>query len=221
MKRKKNIYFGFGPAKKSERLTVYRRPKQVPISRGRQKRSDGSWEDLASALVNLGYDKSKAKRMAQSARGSDFDSRLRDALKRNPDKGNGMAKKRSKKKKSRRGKMPAGLKAYWAKKRRAKAKRRNPPNKKRTRTRRRRPTKRRRPSMAGRYDRRLAEVIRELKKRNPRRKRRKSKARRSNPRRSSRTPVVNLGSGFTAQQIKKVGRLVARAMGRRAKFTKP
>lgn len=43
-------------------------------------------------------------------------------------------RKRSRRRNSRKGKMPAGLKAYWAKKRRAKAKRKNP-RRRRTRTR--------------------------------------------------------------------------------------
>ncbi len=209
MTRKRNVYFGFGPAKKSERLTVYRRPKQQTVSvRQKFQRKDGSFEDLKSALVNLGYPSAKARVMAKSARGDGFDSKLRDALKRNPLGGIMAQKKRRSKKKrnGRKGKMPAGLKEYWAKKRRAKAKRRNPTKRKRTRSRRRRPAVRRRRSRAGRYDQRLAEVVAAMRRRNPRRKSR----RKSKPRRSSRTPVVNLGSGVTPKQIKKVGRIVAR-----------
>lgn len=78
-------------------------------------------------------------------------------------------KKRSKKRKrnSRKGVMPAGLKAYWAKKRRAKAKRKNPKKRrtrkvKRTRVRRRKPV-----SMRVRNYRRP----RRRRKANPRRKR--------------------------------------------------
>src|SRR5579863_5772266 len=98
-------------------------------------RALGALSELRSALKNLGYTAPQAKQMARSARGSDFDSQLRDALsKRNP-----MATKKKKKKKKN-GKMPAGLRRYWAKmKRLANPKKRKKRNKKRPR---RKPVKR-------------------------------------------------------------------------------
>jgi hypothetical protein len=225
--RRKNIYFGFGPAAKKERLTVYRRPKQRqrPISHGRQKRGDGSWApkveraDLISALVNLGYDRSVARKMATSAQGSDFDSQLRDALRRNPRilpemtlpqiaairkliRGGRMAqkKRRTKKKNSRKGKMPAGLKAYWAKKRRAKAnplkrrrKKKNPRARVRTRT-------------IVRYRTRKVKVY-------PKRRRK------LNPR-LRRAKRINL-KGFTRSQIKRVASAIRSATGKRVRIVKP
>ncbi len=212
MTRKRNVYFGFGPAKKSERLTVYRRPKQRSAPAKRP--SLNVRGEVVDALVGQGYKRPVARKMAARASGEDFATLFRDAIRKNPH-GGMMAqkKRRSKKKKNgRKGKMPAGLKAYWAKKRRAKAKRRNPTKRKRTRSRRRRPTVRRRRSRAGRYDQRLAEVVAAMRRRNPRRKsRRKSKLRRTVPSR------LNLGSGFTAGQIKKVARAVARITGKRVR----
>jgi rubrerythrin len=73
--------------------------------------------DVALALRGQGIPPKHAKKLARSASGSDFDSLFRSALQRV--KGNPMSKKKSKKKKrnSRKGKMPAGLRKYWAKKR--------------------------------------------------------------------------------------------------------
>jgi len=232
--RRKNVYFGFGPAKKSERLTVYRRPKGASgprrsRSRGPQRRETGASGDLVSALVNLGYDKAKARSMAASAQGSDFDAQLRDALRRNPRilpemtlsqiaairkliRGTRMSqkKRRSKKKRNpRKGKMPAGLRRYWAKKRAAKAKRnprkrrsalyrklfgikQNPKVKVRTRT-------------VIRYRTRKVKVY-------PKRRRK------SNPLRKARRITLK---GFTASQIRKVASVVRRATGKRVRVVRP
>lgn len=237
--RRKNIYFGFGPAPKKERLTVYRRPQQRPISHGRQRSSVPKVEraDLISALVNLGYDRSKARSMAVAAQGSDFDSQLRDALKRNPRilpemtdaqitairkliRGKSMAqrKRRTKKKNSRKGKMPAGLKAYWAKKRAAKAKR-NPRKRRVART-----------NALSSYWTRRGVAHRppprkkaKRKKKNPRK---VGSTRRSSVKRAYRSTTqnpqrLNLGNGFTAGQIKKVARAVARITGKRTRIVRP
>jgi len=85
-------------------------------------------QSLLSALANLGYKKPVAREMAARAQGKDFDARLRSALAMNP-KGKQMSKKK-KAKKSRKGKMPAGLRKYWAKKRAAKARRHKSANRK-------------------------------------------------------------------------------------------
>lgn len=221
--RRKNIYFGFGPAAKSERLTVYRRPKgssgpRRSRSRGPHRKEAGASGDLVSALVNLGYDKAKARSMAASAQGSDFDAQLRDALRRNPRilpemtlsqiaairkliRGGRMAhkKRRTKKKNSRKGKMPAGLRRYWAKKRAAKTKR-NP------RKRNRRPRVRVRTRTVTRWRTRTRVV-------NARRRHRKS-----NPLRKARRITLK---GFTASQIRKVASVVRRATGKRVRVVRP
>lgn len=57
--------------------------KSMRKRRGHGKGSGGS-ADLVSALTNLGYKSTEARRMASRAKGSDFDSKLRSALSRNP-----------------------------------------------------------------------------------------------------------------------------------------
>ena len=115
-----------------------------------------------------------------------------------------MAKKRKSKKKknARKGKMPAGLKAYWAKKRAAKAKRRNPRRKRAHRPR------RRRVSVRVRNFRRTPRVRRAHR---PRR-------RRANPIHTARRITLK---GFTAAQIRKVASVVRRATGKRVRVVRP
>lgn len=228
MARKRNLYFGFGPAPKKERLTVYRRPKgRVPRASRASRASHPSQgvrdpvrSDVASALVNLGYSAKAAAAKAAKAAGSDFTSLFRSAMQQNPRvlpemtdeqiagihkliKGNAMAQKKRKSKKkrsSRKGKMPAGLRKYWAKKRAAKARRKN--------SRRRRTTKPRRRKAS-------------LRVRNYRKTRHVSK-----PRRKKRNPPqklpqhIDLGSGFTSGQIKKIARAIGRATGKRTRIVK-
>jgi hypothetical protein len=233
-KRKRNLYFGFGPASKKERkkaLTLYRRPKQTPISHGRQRRGDGSWGDktlsgaraeVASALLNQGYKEPQARKMAASAKGSDFGSLFRDAIKRNPRvfpaisesqiqalrklvRTKHMAKKRKtrKKKNSRKGKMPPGLRKYWAKKRAKKNSRRR--KAKRT-TRRPRVRRRRKPvSMRVKNFRRAA--------RKPKARRRRRKA---NPRR--RITRITAPSGLGPKGLRQFRSLVARITGKRTRI---
>jgi len=111
-------------------------------------------------------------------------------------------KKKSKKKKNpQKGKMPAGLKAYWARKRRVKAKRRNPSTRRRNRVRTRTRT-------VIKYRTRTVKV------------KAKRRRRKSNPR-PQRSSTLNLGSGFTAGQIKKVARAVARITGQRTQVKNP
>jgi hypothetical protein len=235
MRRKKNIYLGWGAASKKERqeaLTVYRRPKQRPVSHGKTRvGSDalgGIWSsvraDVAAALVNQGYDRATAKKAAASAKGSDFDSLFRSAIKRNPREFPAVTdsqlqalrkrvsvmpkKRRTKKKSSRKGKMPAGLKAYWAKKRRAKAKRRNPKRKRAT-VRRRKPAARRRQRVS----------VRVRSYRKPRRRAaRRASRRRSNPIHTAKRITLK---GFTASQIRTVASVVRRATGKRVRVVKP
>lgn len=120
-RRKKNLYFGFGPASKAERA----RQRSYVRTGGAGRTVPGNESsalrnEVAEALVGQGYKKTDAKKAVQRASGGDFNSLFRSAiggLKKNP-RGITMAtKKRKRKKNSRKGKMPAGLKAYWAKKR--------------------------------------------------------------------------------------------------------
>ena len=140
-RRKKNLYFGYGPASKAERARQrsYVRTGGAGRAAPSGRESSALRDEVAEALVGQGYKKTDAKKAVQRASGGDFNSLFRSAiggLKKNP-RGTTMAtkKRRAKKRKrnSRKGKMPAGLKAYWAKKRakknpkrRTKAKRRNP-----------------------------------------------------------------------------------------------
>lgn len=95
-------------------------------------------------------------------------------------------KKRRKKKTSRKGKMPAGLKAYWAKKRRGKAKRKNPRKRRRAV---RKAVRRRKPvSLRVKNFRRAA--------RKPKAKRRRTRT--SNPRRGVKIIRTNLRKGTKA-----------------------
>lgn len=223
MKRKKNIYFGFGPAKKSERLTVYRKPKYA--SRAHRGTSRGSGDsslrsEVIEALIGQGYKRADARKMVARASGSDFNSLFRSAMQRNPRvlpemndeqlaairkllRGTTiMAKKRkSKKKRTRRNGMPAGLKAYWARKRRAKAKRRNPKRRRRTNP---------------RVRVRTRTVVKYRYRSRPRR--RKANRRRSNPVRTAKRITLK---GFTSSQIRKVASVVRRATGKRVRVVKP
>ena len=212
-RRKKNLYFGFGPASKAERK---RQRSYVRTSgAGRAAASSGRGpsalrDEVAEALVGQGYKKTDAKKAVQRASGGDFNSLFRSAiggLKKNPRvfpgdlsdteisalrklarlKTMATKKRRAKKRKrnSRKGKMPAGLAAYWRKKRakknpkrRTKAKRRTPRKK---RARRRKPV-----SMRVRNFRRTP--------RKPRRRR----ARASNPRRGVKIIKTNLRKGTKA-----------------------
>jgi hypothetical protein len=206
-KRRKNIYFGFGPAPKDEpRFEIYRRSR-VPAKRSgkRSARSisvgEGDRADLVSALVNLGYDKSVAKRAAAAASGSDFDSQLRDALKRLGKKNPRVrAKAMQKKRKKKRNKMPAGLRKYWNKIRRKKNSRKRK-NAHRPRARKVKRTKRRAVNPR------------------PRRKRVTSRPRRRNRRNPPRAPrMVRPPFAMTSTQLKKYARALARVTGKRVQI---
>ncbi len=216
--KKRNLYFGFGPSKgKGTKLTLYRRPKgpaNRPAKSGSARpasRGEGR-ADLVSALVNLGYTQAAAHKAAAAAKGSDFDSLFRDALKRvNPMQRtfpavspaaeralrklarSRMPKKSKKKKRSRKGKMPAGLRKYWARKRAAKARRKKKNSS--------RPRRRRRAVKPFTPRRRKATA-----KRNTRRRRARKPARRR---------VVRPPFKMTPKQLQKYKRALARATGKR------
>jgi hypothetical protein len=84
---RENIYLGFGPAPASERLTVYRKPREARSTRGRVSlrrpaRGDDSAlrTEVAAALVDQGYKKAAAKKAARLAAGSDFSSLFQSAI---------------------------------------------------------------------------------------------------------------------------------------------
>ena len=171
--------------------------------------------DLVSALVNLGYAPAVAKRTAARAKGSDFNEQLRDALKglkKNPRRQFpavapkaaealrklsrlSMRKTRKKKRNSRKGKMPAGLKAYWAKKRAKK-------NAARRRRRPRKTVRRRRMRVNPRPRRRVV-------------RRRRAVVRRKMPK-TMRPPFP-----MTMSQLKKYARSLARATGKSVRIKRP
>jgi len=159
----------------------------IPKAKGRGMTAVAS--DVVSALKNLGYAGAEAKRMVRSARGSDFDSLMRSALKGNP-----MAKKKkSKKKNHRKGKLPAGLAKYWAKKRRQKNKRRS------------RPRRRKQNRARVRYVTRVRYVKRKLQRR-----------KKSNPRRRIRR--IKLPITLRPGQVKPMQRFISRLTGRRVRM---
>lgn len=154
--------------------------------------------DVAQALKGQGFPSGRAKKLARSASGSDFDSIFRSAL--TKAKENPVAKKRKSKKRknSRKGKMPAGLKAYWAKKRGKKNSRRR--KKKNSRRRNRRP--------------RVRTIVKtKIVYRNKRRKKVARRRKRANPRPKMRS--VRIPGTVTPRQRKAIGRFLARATGMR------
>lgn len=175
-RRKKNLYFGFGPSKPTNRE---RRKSRTEFQAGvRRKRSGYKRvrEKESSTLFKQLQRDAKPQRAKRHKMSPADEQAWQELLRSNPQKARELVrqatmakKKRSKKRKrnSRKGVMPAGLKAYLAKKRRAKAKRKNPKKRrtrkvKRTRVRRRKPV-----SMRVRNYRRP----RRRRKANPRRKR--------------------------------------------------
>jgi len=86
--RRRNLYFGFGPAPKGEpRFKIYERPRGGVRSQRESSRGtpmSALRADVTSALVNQGYKRAQAKRMAQGARGDNFSSMFNDAMRRNP-----------------------------------------------------------------------------------------------------------------------------------------
>lgn len=165
------IFFGGGGAKKKTR----------PQRTADKSSGGGMRADVISALRNLGYSGKEATARAKVARGSDFDSVLKSALqvgRKNP-----MATKKRKKKKSRKGKMPAGLRKYWAQKRAKKAKRRKKAN----------PRPRRRRKNSARSRRRYVFNI------NPRKRRKTSRRRKP---RESVNRTIHLPAGLSRTQEK-------------------
>jgi hypothetical protein len=93
MRKQRNL-FGFSSVQAKASGAKYRAPGLIQTARQRRvagmvrkrrgSRSGSASGDLVSALTNLGYKSSEARSMASRAKGSDFDSKLRSALSRNP-----------------------------------------------------------------------------------------------------------------------------------------
>ncbi len=138
-------------------------------------------------------------------------------------KGKTMAQKKRESKKKKSGKMPAGLAAYWARKRRAKAKRRNPKRRRRNSRTSSKATRRQKASAERRAMTRVRKLMRSQPDvygwpaTGPQRK----KKRRNPWRRVKRTPTRITLKGFTASQIKTVASVVRRATGKRVRVVKP
>lgn len=164
--------------------------------------------DVVLALRSEGYSSAEAKKRVQSASGSDFDSLFRDAIRRNPRQGvKSMATKKRKKKSSRKSKMPAGLKAYWAKKRRAKTKRR--------------PAKRRNPrkKRARAKVRTRTRTIIKYRTRTVRVKAKRRRPRKSNPRRKARRQIrIKAPAGLGPKGLRQFRAMAARAYGMPARI---
>lgn len=203
MTRKRNINFGFLPARptradllKSRRefkARVREQVKQIRAERKRQRKSARAafpGKKKLESLFHEVYGRNPAEQSAaidRCVRGGDMANR----------------KRRSKKKKRnpRKGVMPAGLKAYWARKRRGKAKRKNP-------------RRRRRSNPKVRI--RTRTVVKYRYRARPKRK--ANRRRKSNPRRTAKR--INL-KGFTSGQIQRVASAIRRATGKRVRIVRP
>jgi hypothetical protein len=224
-KRKRNLYFGFGPASKKERAQASTWTFQKKRARGARGASgaglSGARAEVASALLNQGYKEPQARKMAAAAKGSDFGSLFRDAIKRNPRVFPGslteseiqalrklaratMAQKKKrrtrKKKNSRKGTMPAGLRKYWAKKRAKKN------------SRRRKAKRNTRPRARRRKTQRVKNFRRTVRRPKARRRRRV----RTNPRR--RITRITAPSGLGPKGLRQFRSLVARITGKRTRI---
>ena len=127
------------------------------------------------------------------------------------------SRKKKRNPRKRKGKMPAGLKAYWARKRRAKAKRRNPAKRRAKKPKRRKPSWHKAMAKIGSAKSAAAWMRAMGQLPNPRR-RKKARRRRANPIRKAKRITLK---GFTASQIRKVASVVRRATGKRVRVVKP
>jgi hypothetical protein len=157
--QRRNAFFNFAPSRGAQPGAKYRSPGLISSKRqkrvasmirkrrgGRSESAGGFLGDVVAALRDQGYSAAEARSMAKRAKGNDFDSRFRDALRRNP-----LAKK---KRKTRKRRQPAALARYWKRMRAKKTKRRAAP-KKRKNSRRRPAAKRRRTTRGSRRNLRL------------------------------------------------------------------
>lgn len=210
-RRKKNINLGFLPLgwkptpRETKQQRAQRRKDWKTRIRTRVKSDDAEYTRLRKSARAARPGKKKLETLFHEVYGREPNprelpetTRERAALYQKLIGGKAMAtkKRNSKKKNSRKGKMPAGLKAYWAKKRaksnpRKRKARKNPKARVKTRT-------------VIKY--RTRTIVKRARRRNP-------------PK--PKTIKVRAPFPMTASQLKKYARAVGRAMGRRARVVKP
>jgi hypothetical protein len=204
MKRKRNINFGFLPARPTRADLLKSRREFKANVRGRRIELRAEYARLRkSARSGRTQSTRKLEQLFHEVYGREENPRILPemtgeqlaAIERLIE-GKAMAQKKKRKKK-----MPAGLKAYWAKKRAQKAKRKNP---------------RRRKSNPKVRIRTRTVIKYRYRTRKPKAKR--APRHRSNPVR--RAKRINL-KGFTAAQIKRVASAIRRATGKRVRVVKP
>ena len=224
MKRKRNLYFGFGKAKPKKReLTKSRREFKSGVEHRRRRAQRGREKEQSTLFQQLQKD-AKPQRARQVKMSPRDEALWSELLRANPRTmtaeqiselgrlGKIMAgKKRKRKKNSRKSKMPAGLRKYWAKKRAKKAKRKNP--KKRRRVARRNPP-RRKPRVRRR--RRVS-----LRVKNYRRPRRKANRRRRPAARRAGVKIVKAPYGMSGKRLQAFRREQAAKYGAPARIIKP
>jgi hypothetical protein len=214
MKRKRNIHFGFLPAHPTRADLVKSRREFKAGVRQKVKEMRAEYSRLRkSARSGRTQSTRKLEQLFHEVYGPQENPRVLPEMTAEQlaaieklIRGKAMAQKKRKKKRKnpRKGRMPAGLKAYWAKKRRAKNSRSKPPKKTRRRKRR-NPRVRTRTIVKYKYRTRTVKV--------------RAKRRRANPR-PRKAQRINL-KGFTSGQIKRVASAIRRATGKRVRIVKP
>lgn len=215
-RRKKNLYFGLGPAPKASKRerAKSRREFQSGVERKRRKMRSAKDKEQGGLFRQLQRDvkPQRAKRYKMSEADKEAFAQM---LRENPHltaaeigklvRQKTMAKKRKRKKnRSRKGKMPAGLRKYWAKKRAAK----NPKRRKRARRRKLNPKRRRRVVRRRRVSMRVRNY-----RRRPRKIRRR-RVRRSNLRKPV---IIKTPPGVSAKVFASA---IRRATGKRVRIIK-
>jgi len=151
--------------------------------------------DVTLALRGQGFPRGHAKKLAQAASGSDFDSIFRSALSKAKGRNPMSKKKKARKKKKRNGIMPPALAKYWAKLRGKKARKKK---------------NRRKKKNPRRVKTKIRTVVRtKTVYRNRRPRKKKRNRRRSKPRPQLRQ--INIPGRITPRQAKAIMRAVRRA----------
>lgn len=213
MKRKRNINFGFIPARptradlvKSRRefkSNVRRKVKEMRAEYSRLKKSARSGRTQSTRKLEQLFHEVYGPEQNPRILPEMNDKQLAAIERLIKGKDDMAQKKKRKKRNGRKGTMPAGLKAYWAKKRRSKkSKRRNPSKRRRTNPR--------------RVKVRTRTIVKYRYRSRPKRKR--ARRRQSNPLRTAKRITLK---GFTARQIKTVASIVRRVSGKRVRVAKP
>lgn len=211
MKRKRNLYLGFTPARPTRADLVKSRREFKAAVRAKRREIVAEYKRLRkSARSGRTQSTRKLEELFHEVYGPEQNPRILPEMDaeqlaaiRKLIGGKDMAQRKSKSKKKKNGKQPAGLKAYWARKRAAKAKRRNPRKKARARAR-----VRTRTRTVIKYRTRTVKVY-------PKRKRRKS-----NPRRKAATIRINAPAGLGPKGLRQFRSMAARAYGAPARIVK-